>query len=64
MENTILKFPSYGVMGEASPNDGINHETLGKMMSSAASIQIQLDLEGYARKTNWWVCLDVRKFCF
>lgn len=59
----ILGDPAYGVMGEASPNGGFDHETLGKMMPSRTSIQLQLDLEGYVKETNRCMCLHARKLC-
>jgi len=57
----ILGDPAYGIMGEAGPNGGFDHDTMSKLMPHKASVQLQLDLDKYVKAVDQCLCLHARK---
>lgn len=57
----ILADPAYGIMGEASPNGGLEEEFIDRRMPSRANIQLQLDLDKYTKKYSRTMCLHAKR---
>lgn len=57
----ILGDPTYGILGEASPNGGFEDRSLQSKMPCKATIDLQLKLDKYVKEENKCMRLHARK---